>query len=123
VTTSRFAAPGPRVKAALEKMKAGIDGKKNIIKNIDAKSLPASQIILMAEHALPDGCFYSAIDYNGSTLKIKGKADAGFAVAELMGNLDRLRCLAQKTQNAQFEQTGAPVEFSVEYTVSAQGGN
>jgi len=112
-----------RVKAALERINTEIEGKKNIIKAIDAKSLPASQVILMAEQALPDRCFYSVIDYTGSSLKIKGKADAGLTVAELMANLDRLNCLAQKTQNAQFDQTGAPVEFLLEYTVSAQGGN
>jgi len=100
------------VKTRLEKIVLSVDSKKAVIKDIDAKSVPAS----------PSGCFFSSVNYSGSSLRISGKADSGTAVAELMGNLDRLHTLTRKTENVQIEQAGSPIDYSVEYMVSEKGG-
>ncbi len=110
------------VKTRLEKIVLSVDSKKAVIKDIDAKSVPASQILLMVEQAIPSGCFFSSVNYSGSSLRISGKADSGTAVAELMGNLDRLHTLTRKTENVQIEQAGSPIDYSVEYMVSEKGG-
>lgn len=110
------------VKAKLESTNTELNKKKAIINDIDSKSVTSSQILLMVEHAVPSGCYFSILNYSGASLNISGKAESSLIVAELMGNLDRLNTLSRMTENVSIEQAQSPIKYNISYGVSVRGG-
>jgi Tfp pilus assembly protein PilN len=109
-------------KAQLQIVTDTLNSKKAIINDIDAKSLEASQVILMVENAIPAGCYITSVNYSGSTLELKGKAESSLAYAELLGNLDSLKLLSRNSSNLDLMQTADSIEYSVQYSVAKNGG-
>lgn len=110
------------VKARLESANTELNKKKTIINDIDSKSLTASQVLLMVEHAIPSGCYFTGLNYSGADLKLSGKAESSLVVAELMSNMDRLNTLSRMTESVWLEQTQSPFVFNLSYGVSVKGG-
>lgn len=110
------------VKAQHSSITAKVDEKKTIIKSIESQSVPASQILVAIDAALPAGCYLSNVNFDGNSLEIKGFADSSLLAAEFMGNLDRLSLFTRVTEGIQLEQTQSPVTYSISYIVSEDGG-
>lgn len=110
------------VKFKLEAIISELNKKKAIINDIDSKSVASSQILLMVEQAVPSGCYFSKLNYNGAELKLTGKAESSIIVAELMGNFDRLHTLSRVTESISLEQAQSPVQYSISYGVLRKGG-
>lgn len=111
-----------QAKAQYNQVTQDVDGKKAIVKDIDNKSVPSSQIILMVEQALPEGCYLDALGFEGNSLNISGKAVSSLVFAEFMGSLDRLDLLTGSTDSISMEESGTAVTFNLKYAVSVNGG-
>ncbi len=110
------------VKAKLDAINTAVNGKKAIINDIDSKSMAGSQILLIAEQAVPPNCYFKSLKYSGGSLNLSGKAGSSFVFAELMSNLDRLSSLSRLTESLSLEETQSNFEFNIGYSVSQEGG-
>lgn len=110
------------VKAQLSSVTTMVDGKKAVIKSIDSQSVPASQILIAIEAALPAGCYLSSVDFQNNSVAIKGVADSSLLAAEFIGNLDRLSLFTRVTDSIQIEQAQSPIAYNINYIVSEGGG-
>ncbi|NLY18534.1 MAG: PilN domain-containing protein [Clostridiaceae bacterium] len=110
------------VKARLDSVSTELNKKKAIINDIDSKSAPSSQVLLMVEHAVPSGCYFTGLNYSGTSLNISGKAESSIIVAEFMSNLDRLNTLSRMTESVSIKQAQSPFTYNLSYGVSGKGG-
>jgi len=110
------------VKSQLSQITNKVKSKKAIINRIDADNIPASQMLLVIQNALPSGCFLNSLNYNGKSFTIKGAAESSFIVTDYMANLDRLKLFECTSHNISLGETQSAVEFSITCTVQNRGG-
>lgn len=110
------------VKAQLASITGKVSSKKAIINAIETQNVPASQILLTVQNALPSGCFLNSVNYNGKSVTIKGIAESSFIAVDYMANLGRLKIFDTVNYSLSIEESQSDVEFTLNYTLKSQGG-
>lgn len=94
-----------------------VDGKKSVIRDIDRKNTPASQILVLVQQAVPADCYISSINYSGSSISLSGTAANTMAYTELVGNLNRLQQIQGSVSALSMQQSFDPVDFNLQYNI------
>ena len=104
-------------KAEMQNITQIVDGKKSVIRDIDRKNTSASQILLMVQQAVPEGCYIRSISFNNKSITIWGIADNSMAYVEFAGNLNRLQQVSGQIGSLSMKQSFEPVSFTLTYNV------
>ena len=99
------------VKAQLSQVTSKVNGKKAIINAIDAENIPASQIMLITQNALPSGCFLNSLNYNGKSFTLRGVAESSFIAMDYLANLERLSLFESSSQNISLKEDKVPLSL------------
>lgn len=110
------------VKAQLSQTISKVSNKKVIINAIDSEYIPASQMLLIVENALPSGCYLKSLNFNGKSVIINGIAENSLIVNDFLGNLSRLKLFTINTHNISIDESQKSVEFSMTFNAQNQGG-
>lgn len=98
--------------------------KKEVIKDIDAKSHPLTEIFTSLRNACPKGCYITGLDFDGSRVRISGVASDAMLAAEFMSNLDGLEHLERdgSSESLAVAKFDASAQYSFTYNIVGEGG-
>lgn len=112
----------------VNRLLAVVDGqlelKREVIKDIDAKSHPLTEIFTSLRNACPKGCYITGLDFDGGRVKISGVASDAMLAAEFMSNLDSLEHLERdgSSESLAVAKFNTSAQYSFTYNIGGEGG-
>jgi Tfp pilus assembly protein PilN len=98
--------------------------KREVLKDIDAKSHPLTEIFTSLRNACPRGCYITGLDFDGGKVRVSGAASDAMLAAEFMSNLDSLEHLEREgsSDSLAVAEFNASVQYSFTYNIGGGGG-
>lgn len=101
---------------------AKVDGKRNIISNIEKDNVSVEEILTSIKAVTPQGCYITTMNYTKGVITVSGKCTSPMIASEFRNNVDRLGFvnISDALDAIRITKTGTGI-YSFSSTISIKG--